>query len=150
AVPCGHARRPAACCQRVLDFPRHLPVKGMTGMHRILSAIATIACIAFAPDSAAAEAYPTKPVKLIVPFAPGGGSDFIARLVATKLGERLGQPVIVENRPGAGGTVGAELAIKSAPDGYTLLLCPASYTVNANLYKLTFDPVNDITPVAQL
>jgi tripartite-type tricarboxylate transporter receptor subunit TctC len=116
----------------------------------MLTALATLACLGLAPMANGADAYPTKPLRLVVPFAPGGGSDFIARLVAQKLGERLGQPVIVENRPGAGGTVGAELAIKSPPDGYTLLLCPASYTVNANLYKLTFDPLNDITPVAQL
>ena len=119
-------------------------------MRRILAALATFACLGLAPMAYGADAYPTKPVRLVVPFAPGGGSDFIGRLVAQKLAERLGQPVIVENRPGAGGTVGAELAIKSPPDGYTLLLCPASYTVNANLYKLTFDPLNDITPVAQL
>ena len=119
-------------------------------MLRFLAFLAILALPMLAPSGIAAETYPTKPLKLIVPFAPGGGSDFIARLVAQKLGERLGQPVVIENRPGAGGNVGAELAVKSPPDGYTLLLCPASYTVNANLYKLTFDPVNDITPIAQL
>ena len=119
-------------------------------MLRFLAFLATLALPMLAPSGIAAETYPTKPLKLIVPFAPGGGSDFIARLVAQKLGERLGQPVVIENKPGAGGNVGAELAVKSPPDGYTLLLCPASYTVNANLYKLTFDPVNDITPIAQL
>ncbi len=119
-------------------------------MLRFLGLLAALALPILAPCVIAAETYPTKPLKLIVPFAPGGGSDFIARLVAQKLGERLGQPVVIENRPGAGGNVGAELAVKSPPDGYTLLLCPASYTVNANLYKLTFDPVNDITPIAQL
>lgn len=95
-------------------------------------------------------AYPHKPVKIIVAFAPGGGSDFIARLLAVKLGERLGQPVIVENRPGAGGNLGAELALKAAPDGYTLLLTAASYTVNPSIYKLSFDPIRDMTPIAQL
>jgi tripartite-type tricarboxylate transporter receptor subunit TctC len=118
-------------------------------MRRLIRAFLALALATFA-QLAAAQSYPTKPVRLIVPFAPGGGSDFIARLVAQKLGERLGQPVVVENRPGAGGTLGAELAVKSPPDGYTLLLCPASYTVNANLYKLAFDPVNDITPIVQL
>lgn len=94
--------------------------------------------------------YPQKPVKIIVAFAPGGGSDFIARLLAVKLGDKLGKPVIVENRPGAGGNLGAELALKAAPDGYTLLLTAASYTVNPGIYKLSFNPVADMTPIAQL
>ena len=114
----------------------------------LLTVLALVAALAAPP--LLAQPYPSKPVRLIVPFAPGGGSDFIARLVAQKLGERLGQPVVIENKPGAGGNVGAELAVKSPADGYTLLLCPASYTVNANLYKLTFDPITDITPIAQL
>jgi len=118
-------------------------------MIRFAAVLTTLAVVLW-PFAASAQAYPSKPVKLIVPFAPGGGSDFIARLVAQKLGERLGQPVVIENKPGAGGNLGAELAVKSPPDGYTLLLCPASYTVNANLYKLTFDPINDITPIVQL
>jgi tripartite-type tricarboxylate transporter receptor subunit TctC len=98
----------------------------------------------------AQTAYPTKPIRLIVGFAPGGGSDFIARLVATKMSEKLGQPVIVENKPGAGGNMGATLALKSPADGYTLFLAAASYTVNPALYKLPFDSINDITPIAQL
>ena len=89
-------------------------------------------------------------MRIIAPFAPGGGTDFIARLIAQKLTERLGQQVIVENKPGAGGNLGAEFAVKSAPDGYTLLLVAGSYTVNPSLYKLSFDPVNDITPIVQL
>ena len=99
---------------------------------------------------ASAQQYPTKPIKIIAPFAPGGGTDFIARLIAQKLTERLGQQVIVENKPGAGGNLGAELAVKAAPDGYTLLLVAGSYTVNPSLYQLSFDPVNDITPIIQL
>jgi len=94
--------------------------------------------------------YPTRPVKVVVAFAPGGGSDFIARLLSVKLGEKLGQPVIVENRPGAGGNLGAEFALKTSPDGYTLLLAAASYTVNPSMYKLSFDPTQDMTPIAQL
>lgn len=100
--------------------------------------------------SMAQAAFPTKPIRLIVAFAPGGGSDFIARLVATKMSEKLGQPVIVENKPGAGGNMGAALALKSPADGYTLFLAAASYTVNPALYKLPFDSINDITPIAQL
>jgi tripartite-type tricarboxylate transporter receptor subunit TctC len=96
------------------------------------------------------SAYPNRPIKIIVAFAPGGGSDFIARLLAQKMGEKLGQPVIVENRPGAGGNLGASMALKAPADGYTLLLAAASYTVNPALYKLSFDPLKDITPIAQL
>ena len=108
------------------------------------------AVLAMAAGFAQSQQYPTKPVRIIAPFAPGGGTDFIARLIAQKLTERLGHQVIVENKPGAGGNLGAEFAVKSAPDGYTLLLVAGSYTVNPSLYKLSFDPVNDITPIVQL
>ena len=111
---------------------------------------AVFALLALAASLAQSQQYPTKPVRIIAPFAPGGGTDFIARLIAQKLTERLGQQVIVENKPGAGGNLGAEFAVKSAPDGYTLLLVAGSYTVNPSLYKLSFDPVNDITPIIQL
>ena len=111
---------------------------------------AVFAVLALAASVVQSQQYPTKPVRVIAPFAPGGGTDFIARLIAQKLTERLGQQVIVENKPGAGGNLGAEFAVKSAPDGYTLLLVAGSYTVNPSLYKLSFDPVNDITPIVQL
>src|SRR5258708_27872532 len=100
--------------------------------------------------AAGAQSYPAKPVKIVVGFAPGGGSDFIARVIAQKLTERLGAQVIVENRPGAGSVLGSEYAVKSPADGYTLLLTPASYTVNPSVYKLSFDPIADITPIVQL
>jgi tripartite-type tricarboxylate transporter receptor subunit TctC len=103
-----------------------------------------------APALAQAQQYPSKTIKIIAPFAPGGGTDFIARMVAQKLSERIGQPVIVDNRPGAGGNLGAEIAVKAPADGYTLLLVAGSYTVNPSLYKLSFDPVNDISPIIQL
>ena len=99
---------------------------------------------------AQAQIYPSKPVKIVVGFAPGGGSDFAARVIAQQLTERMKNQVIVENKPGAGSLLGAEYVIKSAPDGYTLLLTPASYTVNPSVYKLSFDPLNDITPIAQI
>ena len=108
------------------------------------------ALLALAAGLAQSQQYPTKPVRIIAPFAPGGGTDFIARLIAQKLTERLGPQVIVENKPGAGGNLGAEFAVKSAPDGYTLLLVAGSYTVNPSLYKLSFDPVSDVTPLIQL
>ena len=118
-------------------------------MKKLLSGAALVLA-ALAAGTSFSQNYPTKPVRIIAPFAPGGGTDFIARLVAQKLTERLGQQVIVENKPGAGGNLGAEFAVKSPPDGYTLLLIAGSYTVNPSLYKLSFDPVNDISPIVQL
>ena len=97
-----------------------------------------------------AQQYPTKPVRIVVPFAPGGGSDFIARFMAQRLTTGLGQQVIVENKPGAGGMLGIEQGVKSPADGYTLTLIASSYTVNPSIYKFSFDPVNDITPIIQL
>jgi tripartite-type tricarboxylate transporter receptor subunit TctC len=94
--------------------------------------------------------YPAKPVRIMVPFAPGGGSDFIARFMAQRLTDALGKQFIVENKPGAGGVLGTEAGIKSPPDGYTLTLIASSYTVNPSVYKLKFDPVADITPIIQM
>jgi len=118
-------------------------------MLRMLSS-AILALGILIPGLASAQQYPSKPVRIIVPFAPGGGSDFIGRFIAQKLTERLGQQFIVDNRPGAGGNLGAELALKSPADGYTLLLIAGSYTVNPSLYKLAFDSGNDISPIIQL
>ena len=109
----------------------------------------TMVMTATAP-AASAQEYPAKPVRVIVPFAPGGGSDVIARFLAQRLTETLGKPFIVDNKPGAGGNLGVEQGVKSPPDGYTLTLISSSYTVNPAVYKLTFDPVNDITPIIRL
>jgi tripartite-type tricarboxylate transporter receptor subunit TctC len=98
----------------------------------------------------AQPAYPSQPLKIIVPFAPGGGSDFIGRFIADKLTKSLGQPVLVDNRPGAGGLLGIEIGVKAPADGYTFILIASSYSVNPSIFKLKFDPVNDITPVAQI
>src|SRR5687768_2070542 len=95
----------------------------------------------------AQEKYPSRAVRLIVPFPPGGGADISARNIAAKLTERMGQQVIVDNRPGAGGNVGTELAYKAAPDGYTLILVSSSYGANPALYRLSFDPVNGVEPI---
>ncbi|MFM8548140.1 MAG: tripartite tricarboxylate transporter substrate-binding protein, partial [Betaproteobacteria bacterium] len=84
-----------------------------------------------------------------MPFATGGGSDFIGRFMAQRLGQALGQPMVVENRPGAGSTLGIEMVVKAPPDGYTLGLIASSYTVTPSLYRLKFDPVADITPITQ-
>jgi tripartite-type tricarboxylate transporter receptor subunit TctC len=102
------------------------------------------------PLTAAAQAWPSKPITIIVPFAPGGGSDFIGRFIAQRLSTALGQPVLVDNRPGAGSLLGVEVASKAKPDGYTLALIATSYTVLPSLYKMSFDPLNDITPIIQI
>ena len=109
------------------------------------------AILALAASVAGAQAkYPAKPIHIFVPFAPGGGSDFIARFTAQRLTDALGSQVIVENRPGAGGLLGIEQGVKSEPDGYTLTLIASSYTVNAALYPLKYDPIADITPIVQI
>lgn len=108
-----------------------------------------VAMLAISFGSAAyAQNYPAKPIRLIVSFATGGTSDILARILAPKLSEALGQPVLVDNRPGAGGNIGAEIVAKAAPDGYTMLLAPPSLTANLALYgELNFDPVKDLAPV---
>jgi len=94
--------------------------------------------------------YPARPVRMVVGFPPGGGTDIIARLVAQKLSERWGQPVVVENKPGASGNIGAELVAKSAPDGYTLLMAFSSHASNAALSKLPFDIHKDFSAITQV
>jgi tripartite-type tricarboxylate transporter receptor subunit TctC len=103
-----------------------------------------------AASVAYAQTYPTKPVRFVVPFAPGGGSDLVARIVAVKITDALGQPVIVDSRPGAAGTIGADIAAKSPPDGYTLLLgSNGPLAINPSLYvKLPYDAVRDFAPVS--
>jgi len=101
--------------------------------------------------AAAADNYPSRAVRMVVPFAPGGGSDIVARLVSAKLTEALGQTVVVDNRAGASANLGAAVVAKAAPDGYTLLLANANYTINPSLFKtLPFDPVKEFAPVAQI
>ena len=96
-----------------------------------------------------AAEYPTKPIRLIVPFSPGGSNDIMARLTAQKFTEGLGQQVIVDNRPGASGIVGTELAAEAPPDGYTMLMMSLTLTVNPSLYrKLPYDTVKDLVPVS--
>ncbi len=98
----------------------------------------------------AQSAYPTRPVRVIVGFPPGSGTDMIARFTGNKLTERLGQQVVVDNRPGANGIIAAELVAKAAPDGHTLLAMSISHTMNAAVYKLPFDAVKSFTPITQL
>jgi tripartite-type tricarboxylate transporter receptor subunit TctC len=98
---------------------------------------------------ARAQTYPTKPVRLIVAFAAGSSNDIVARIIGQWLTERMGQPFVIENRPGAGGTIGTEVLVRSPPDGHTLLLCSPANTIGASLYeKLNYNFVNDTAPVA--
>jgi tripartite-type tricarboxylate transporter receptor subunit TctC len=93
--------------------------------------------------------FPVKPIRILVPLAPGGGNDAVARMVGSRLQERLGQPILVDNRPGAGGVVGTEIAARAAPDGYTMIVVNNSHVIMSALYsKLSFDPLRDFTPVS--
>ena len=91
--------------------------------------------------------WPERPIRMMTPFAPGGGSDILARALGPQVSEALGQPIVVDNRPGGGGTLGAGLAVRAAPDGYTFILVSGSYGANAALHDLPYDSVTDITPI---
>ena len=110
--------------------------------------IAAIGIMLAVGTAQAQQHYPTKPVRLIVPFAPGGGTDITARMLAQKLGQTFKQTVVVDNRPGGGGIIAIETAVNAQPDGYTLILLTTGYTTNAALNRLAYDPVNDVTPIA--
>ena len=116
---------------------------------RLMTCAAVLAAASlFAPAASAQETYPNRPIRLVVPFAPGGGSDYVGRLVGQKLGEQTGQQVVVDNRPGAGSLVGTEIVARAAPDGYTLCLCDVGFTINSAYYrKATYDPMKDFDPV---
>jgi len=112
-------------------------------------ATAALAALALFSTHAEADAYPSKPIRFVVAFPPGGGTDIIARSIAQKLAERLAQQVVVDNRPGAGGNIGTDIVAKSAPDGYTMLMGSAGpLAINASLFAtMPFDPVRDLAPV---
>jgi tripartite-type tricarboxylate transporter receptor subunit TctC len=114
---------------------------------RLFLATATGLLLALTPTLAVAQDYPTRPVRLIIPFPPGGSNDVVGRMIATKLTDQLGKQVVVDNRAGAGGVVGTEIASKAAPDGYTLLVISIAHAVNPWLYKLPYDPIKDFTPI---
>jgi len=127
------------------------PLTKLTGprMGRI-AAVALAGLIGWGAGPASAQTYPAKAVRVVVPYSAGGGMDFMARLVSLRLQESLGQPFVVDNRPGAGGVVGSELVANARPDGYTLLAVPISHAANASLRKLSFDPVADFAPIVYL
>jgi len=120
----------------------------VAGMIRRRSLLVGAAALGIA-GHASAETWPVRPIKLVAPFAPGGGSDFTSRLVAEKLSARLGQTMLVDNKPGAGGNLGAEIAIESPADGYTYLTISGSYAINSILHKPSFDSLNDIAAIGQ-
>src|SRR5262249_5722859 len=118
---------------------------------RLTTMTAMLAAAAVFSAGACAQEYPAKPIRIIVPFTPGGATDIIARLMAQRFYEVFGQVTTVENRPGAGGNIGAEVVAKSAPDGYTLMMSTASLAVNVTLYpKLPFDVRKDLIAVTQV
>jgi tripartite-type tricarboxylate transporter receptor subunit TctC len=117
---------------------------------RHLTRLFVVIAAALMVPPAAADNYPTRPIRLYVAFPPGGAADIVARLVAQPLAARLGQPVVVENKPGSGGNIAGELIARAAPDGYSLLIGPDNlFTVNPHLFsKMSFDPLKDIIPIA--
>jgi len=118
---------------------------------RFLSLAAAVVSLPAISRIARAQAYPARPVRLIVSVAAGGGADIVARIIAQWLSERLGQPFVVENRPGAGGNIGTEAVVRASPDGYTLLVVVAANAINVTLYeKLSFNFIRDIAPVSEI
>lgn len=116
---------------------------------RFLHTAASAIALAAASRMARAQGYPSRPVRWIVPFAVGGGTDVVARLIGQWLAQRLGQPFVIENRPGAGGTIGTQVVVNAPPDGHTLLLAASVNAIDATLYRnLAFDFIRDIAPVA--
>src|SRR5713226_2079940 len=111
--------------------------------------LASFFILIFSTVALAQESYPSRPLRFILPFPPGGGTDILGRLIAERMTARLGQPVVTENRGGAGGNVGAEAAARSAPDGYTIVLVAPSLAISTSLYsKLSYDPVKDFAPIS--
>ena len=128
-------------------MPRVLTKFGIGPLARAVALLAALACA----GGAQAQGYPERAVKVIVPFAPGGPSDAIARVLAQKFSESLGQQFYIENHPGGGGNLGTALAARSAPDGYTILVASSSFMINPGLYaKIPYDPYNDFDPVTEV
>ena len=120
-------------------------------MHHVRAKLRRITCallVCTASTVAHAQSFPTKPIRLIVPLAPGGGGDIISRMIAQKISEPLGQTVVVDNRPGGSTIIGTDIVARSAPDGYTLVMATSSHGINPSLRKLPYDPIKDFTGVA--
>ena len=118
--------------------------------HLFLKGLAAALCLA-AAGASFAQAYPNKPIRLIVPFPAGGATDLFARTLTQKMGEKLGTTLVVDNKPGAGGAIGSDLAAKAVPDGYTLLLATTStHAIGPAISKLPYDTAHDFTPIAHV
>ena len=125
--------------------------RDLNGGFRACCGAALAAAMVSQADAAAAQSFPSRPIRVIVPQSAGGSTDLVARMVAQRLDDALKQPVVVDNRPGAGSLNGTEIVAKAAPDGHTLLVVAASFTINPSIRKnLPFDPVRDFAPVTQL
>lgn len=120
-------------------------------MKKLLSIVCAAAGLSLFAGSALAQTYPTKPIKIIVPFGPGGFTDVVARILGVKLGESLGQSVVIENKPGAGSMIGTDQVAKSAPDGHTLLIVSSTHVISPWIYKsVPYDPLKSFAPVTKL
>jgi tripartite-type tricarboxylate transporter receptor subunit TctC len=120
-------------------------------MKKLLSIVCTAALLSLTQGQALAQAYPTKPVKIVVPFGPGGFTDVVARILGVKLGESLGQSVVIENKPGAGSMIGTDQVAKSAPDGHTLVIVSSTHIISPWIYKnVPYDPIKGFTPITKL
>jgi tripartite-type tricarboxylate transporter receptor subunit TctC len=120
-------------------------------MTRIMTSSAVALAMALIAGTLARAEYPERPITIIVGFPAGGGSDVVARILSVPLGERLGKPVVIENKPGAGGNIGIGVAARARPDGYTLLLCSSVYVVNPSLYgQVPYDPLHDFIPLLNI
>lgn len=120
-------------------------------MKKLLSIVCAAACLTLSAGQALAQAYPTKPIKIVVPFGPGGFTDVVARILGVKLGESLGQSVVIENKPGAGSMIGTDQVAKSAPDGHTLLIVSSTHVISPWIYKsVPYDPIKSFAPVTKL
>jgi tripartite-type tricarboxylate transporter receptor subunit TctC len=141
-----------SCFGNNKDEENEMPVTARPGLRPLLPVLAALVYSAAPPSAQSAEAYPTKPIRFLVGFAPAGANDLVARIVATHLGTRLGQQIVVENRPGAGGNVATQAVARAAPDGYTMLLgSVSSLGMSPALMKdIPFDPINDFAPITQL
>jgi tripartite-type tricarboxylate transporter receptor subunit TctC len=120
-------------------------------MKKLLSIVCTAALLTLTQGQALAQTYPTKPVKIIVPFGPGGFTDVVARILGVKLGESLGQSVVIENKPGAGSMIGTDQVAKAAPDGHTLVIVSSTHVISPWIYKnVPYDPIKGFTPITKL
>lgn len=120
-------------------------------MKKLLSVVCTAALLTLTGTNTLAQTYPSKPIKIVVPFGPGGFTDVVARILGVKLGESLGQSVVIENKPGAGSTIGSDMVAKSAPDGHTLLIVSSTHVISPWIYKsIPYDPIKSFAPVTKL